>query len=66
MKKTTVLSAVNELPNNFKLDDLMERLIIVEKIEEGLKEAKEGKTISHEKVKKMVSKWHKQGGPRGL
>lgn len=59
MKKTTVLSAVNELPANFKLDALMERLIIIEKIEEGLKEAKEGKTVSHEKVKKMVAKWHK-------
>ncbi len=59
MKKTTVINALNELPKEFLLDDLLERLLVIEKIDEGLKEAKQGKTISHDKVKKMVSKWHK-------
>lgn len=59
MKKTTVINALNELPKEFLLDDLLERLLVIEKIDEGLKEAKQGKTVSHDKVKKMVSKWHK-------
>lgn len=59
MKKTTVINALNELPKEFSLDDLVERLIVVEKIEKGLKEAKAGKTTPHEKVLKMVAKWHK-------
>ena len=59
MKRSTIINTLNELPKEFNLDDLLERLIVIEKIDEGLKEAKDGKTISHDKVKKMVSKWHK-------
>lgn len=59
MQKSTVLNTLNELPNKFNLDDLLERLIVIEKINEGMEEAKAGKTISHEKVKKLVAKWHK-------
>jgi predicted transcriptional regulator len=33
--------------------------MVIEKIDEALEEAKAGKTISHEKVKKMVAKWNK-------
>jgi len=46
-------------PNKFNLDDFLERLIVIEKIDEGMEEAKAGKTVSHDKVKKMVAKWHK-------
>ncbi|MDI1353628.1 MAG: hypothetical protein PSX36_01830 [bacterium] len=59
MQKSTILHTLNELPNKFNLDEFLERLIVIEKIDEGLKEAKSGKTISHDKVKKMVAKWHK-------
>jgi predicted transcriptional regulator len=52
MKKATVLSALNELPKEFNLDDFLERLLVIEKIDEGLKDLKEGKTVPHEKVKK--------------
>jgi predicted transcriptional regulator len=59
MQKSTILNTLNELPNKFDLDDFLERLIVIEKIDEGIQEAKAGKTISHDKVKKMVAKWHK-------
>jgi predicted transcriptional regulator len=59
MQKSTIIQTLNELPNKFNLDDFLERLIVIEKIDQGMEEAKAGKTISHEKVKKMVAKWHK-------
>jgi hypothetical protein len=59
MKKTTVLNTLNDLPREFHLDELLERLIVIEKIEIGLKESKEGKTVSHENAKKMIAKWLK-------
>lgn len=59
MQKSTIIHTLNELPNKFNLDDFLERLIVIEKIDEGMEEAKAGKTLSHEKVKKMVAKWHK-------
>jgi predicted transcriptional regulator len=59
MKKSTVIHTLNELPQKFNLDEFLERLVVIEKIEEGLEDAKTGKTISHDKVKKIVAKWNK-------
>jgi hypothetical protein len=59
MKKSTVLQTLNELPQKFDLDELLERLMVIEKIDEALEDAKSGKTVSHDKVKKMVAKWNK-------
>jgi predicted transcriptional regulator len=59
MKKSAVISTLNEFPKEFALEDLLEKLIVIEKIDEGLKDMKEGKTISHESVKKMVNRWRK-------
>jgi predicted transcriptional regulator len=59
MKKSTVIQTLNELPQRFELDELLERLMVIEKIDEALEDAKSGKTVSHDKVKKMVAKWNK-------
>jgi hypothetical protein len=59
MKKSTVIQTLNELPQKFDLDDLLERLMVIEKIDEALEDAKSGKTVSHDKVKKMVAKLNK-------
>lgn len=59
MKRTTALNTINEMPKEFELEELLERLIVIEKIDEGLKEIKEGKTISHEEAKKKIAKWLK-------
>ena len=55
MKKSTVIQTLNELPLRFELDELLERLMV----DEALEDAKSGKTVSHDKVKKMVARWNK-------
>lgn len=59
MKRSTIIDTLNELPKEFNLDDFLERLIVIEKIDEGLAEADAGKIVSHDKVKKIVAKWYK-------
>lgn len=59
MKRTVVINAVNNLPKEIKLDELLERLVVIEKIDAGINQAKEGKTVSHENVKKQIKKWSK-------
>ncbi len=59
MKKTSIITTLNELSKEFQLEDLVERLIVIEKIDAGLIEAKEGKTVSHLAAKKSISKWLK-------
>jgi predicted transcriptional regulator len=44
---------------NFNQDNFRERLIVIAKIDAGLKDIKEGRTFSHDAVKKRLKKWLK-------
>jgi predicted transcriptional regulator len=57
MKKEQVIETVSELPQEFELDVLLEKLVFIEKVEKGLKQIKEGKTRTHEEVKEIVKGW---------
>ncbi len=57
MKRDKALETVKDLPQEFDLDILLEKLIFVEKVEQGLKQLDEGKTVPNEKVKEMTKKW---------
>ncbi len=47
------------LPNQFSIDDLLEKLIVVQKIEEGLKQSTNNQTYSTQETKKKMKKWLK-------
>ena len=55
--KDLVVKAVSELPEDAAIEDVMERLLLLAKIERGLQQAEAGETISHDEVKQRVSKW---------
>lgn len=57
MKRDKAIETVKELPNEFELEELLERLVFIEKVEQGLTQLEEGKTIPHSEVKEMVKKW---------
>jgi hypothetical protein len=59
LTREKVIKSMTELPAEFSLDDLVERLILLQKIETGLQQAKEGNMISHEEVKRRVQAWRK-------
>jgi predicted transcriptional regulator len=57
MKRDKVIETIKELPPEFDLDDLIERLIFVEKVEKGLEQLDEGRTIPHDEVRKITKTW---------
>ncbi len=57
--KEKMLQAVQELPDDASVEDAMERLLLLSKIERGIKQADRGKTISHQSVKDRMAKWLK-------
>lgn len=60
MKKTKILDTVNEFNNEIDLNELFERLLVVEKIERGLAQIDAGETVAHEKVVDYFKrKWQK-------
>lgn len=52
--KERVLEAVESLPADATIEDAMERLYFLAKIERGLAEADAGPGISHEDVRKRL------------
>ncbi len=57
MKRDKALDTIKELPKEFELEELLEKLVFVEKIEQGLSQLKKKETISHTKVKEIARKW---------
>lgn len=57
MKRDKAIETVKEFPQEFELEDLIERLVFVEKVGKGLQQVQEGQTIPHEQVKEMTKKW---------
>jgi hypothetical protein len=57
MKREKVIEAIKELPQEFDLEELMEKLVFVEKVEKGLMQLEAGNSTPHTQVKEMVKKW---------
>lgn len=58
MKKNKVIETLDHLPEEFHLEDLVEKLLFIEKVEKGIQDADEGKTMSLQEAKeKMGNKW---------
>jgi predicted transcriptional regulator len=59
LTKEKLNKTINNLPDSFTIDELIDQLIFIEKIEEGYQQSEEGKVISNEDVKSMIDKWSK-------
>ncbi len=57
--KDKIIQVVEELPANATIEDAMERLLFLAKVERGLKQADAGETISHMEVKERMAEWLK-------
>jgi predicted transcriptional regulator len=57
--KKKIIEAVEDLPDDATIEDAMERLLFLAKIERGLEQADAGKTISHMDVKERMAEWLK-------
>ena len=57
MKKSTVIESINKLPDEFSIDDIIERLMIIEKIGKARQDVKNGNINSEEQAKTKLNKW---------
>ena len=55
--KSKMESLIRELPENASIEDAMEKLFLLYKIEKGIVQADAGLTVSHEEVKQKLRKW---------
>ena len=52
--KERMLDAVRDLPEDTTVEEAMERLYFLAKIEEGLRQADADQTVSHEEAKQRI------------
>jgi predicted transcriptional regulator len=59
LTKEQVNKTIKNLPESFTIDELIDQLIFMEKVEEGYQQSETGKVVSNEDVKLMIDKWSK-------
>ena len=57
--KQKVIEAVRDLPENASIEDAMQRLLLLAKIDRGIQQAEAGQTLSHSQVREQMAKWLK-------
>jgi predicted transcriptional regulator len=57
--KQEILRAIEELPEDAQVEDAMDRLYLLYKVQKGLQQADQGNLISHEEVRQRMSRWLK-------
>lgn len=59
LTKERLKEQIELLPDEFSLDELVERLIFIEKVERGEKQSLDNDVIAHEHLDKEIEKWFK-------
>ena len=57
ISKTKLQEQIDSFPEEFSIDDLIERLILVEKIENGKIQSEKDEIISESELDEEVDKW---------
>ncbi|ODS32874.1 MAG: hypothetical protein SCARUB_01980 [Candidatus Scalindua rubra] len=56
IEKEQVLKAIQEIPQNASIEDAMEKLYLIYKVDRGIKQADSVQKISQEEAKKRMEK----------
>ena len=59
LTKDKVRKTIDRLPENFTVDQIVEEFVILNRIEEGLKDIEEGRVFTTDQVKKELKTWLK-------
>ncbi|AYN02115.1 hypothetical protein [Chryseobacterium sp. 3008163] len=57
--KEKLQKQIDEFPDEISIDEVIERLIMIEKIETRIQESENNETISEEDLKTEMEKWFK-------
>jgi predicted transcriptional regulator len=57
LTKEKIIKSFDTLPENLTIDQVIDRVIMLDKIEQGLKDVEDGNTLTTEEVKIKLNKW---------
>ena len=67
MKKYKVIETLDHLPDEFNVEELVEKLLFIEKVEKGIQDAEGGKTMSLQEAKQkmdFIFNWNENRQPQ--
>jgi len=59
LTKTKLLKTIKDLPNQFTVEELIDRIILLQKIDIGIEQSEKGQIVSTVEAKKKLKKWLK-------
>lgn len=60
IKKSMILDSMENLPEQVDVDDVIERIILISKVERARRQAEEGMVYSMYEVKEMREQWKRK------
>lgn len=55
--KQEAMNAISSLPDTATIEDIMYRLYVIEKVNKGLNDVRNGRVTSHDDLIKEIQKW---------
>jgi hypothetical protein len=59
LTKSKIMEAIENLPEEVSIDDIIDRLILIEKTEKGIRQSDNGEVLSDAELDKEMEKWFK-------
>ncbi|AEI51672.1 hypothetical protein [Runella slithyformis] len=60
IRKESVIESLRDLPERVSVDEIIERIIVIAKLDEALEQAASGKVYSHDTVMNQAKEWIKR------
>ncbi len=57
LTKTKLINSLDKLPERFSVDELVDHVILVEKVQRGLDDVAKGKVNSKKEAREKLAKW---------
>jgi hypothetical protein len=57
LTKEKIISGIQKLPDSVTVDEILDQILLLEKIEKGIDQADNGKVLTEEEFDKRFSKW---------
>jgi hypothetical protein len=55
--KDKVISSINKMPDDVTIDDILDQIILVEKIEKGIEQSNKDQIVPDEELDQRLGKW---------
>ncbi len=55
--KEKVIKSIETMSDSFELEDLLEQILLLEKIEKGLKQSENNSILSDEEMEERIESW---------